>query len=87
MHQDNEEVAMNKPQRTERQTGKAFFKVRYASSKPELAFSIYYTQIKMAFNSFPWRGNRVDYKYDAICLFTLISIISLGEARLTLSLL
>lgn len=49
MHRDNEEVAMNKPQRPERQTGKAFFKVRYTSSKPERAFSIYYTQVKIAF--------------------------------------
>lgn len=78
MHRDNEEVAMNKPQRLERQTGKAFFKVRYTSSKSELAFSIYYTQVKIAFNLFPRRGNRVDYKYDAIGLFTLISIISLA---------
>lgn len=77
MHRDNEEVAMNKPQRSERQTGKAFFKVRYTSSNPELAFSIYYTQVKTAFNFFSRRGNRVDYKYDAIDLFTLISIISL----------
>lgn len=41
MHRDNEQVAMNKPQRAERQAGKAFFKVRYTSSKQELAFSIY----------------------------------------------
>lgn len=78
MHRDSEEVAMNKPQRSERQTGKAFFKVRYTSSKQELAFSIYCTQVKHnAFNFFSRRGNRVDYKYDATDLFTLISIISL----------
>lgn len=77
MHRDNEEVAMNKPQRTERQTGKAFFKVRCTSSKSKLAFSIYYTQVKISFNFFPRRGNGVDYKYDVIVLFTLISIICL----------
>lgn len=59
MHRDNEEVAMNKPQRTERQTGKASFKVRYTSSKSELAFSIYYTQVKISFNFFPRRGTRM----------------------------
>lgn len=55
MHQHSEEVAMNKPQRSDRQTGKTFRLSIYIYTQIKQDFSLFinYTGLKLRFDIFP----------------------------------